>query len=498
MPDTQTLDLPVSDRPAVGSAYISGPERKQRSKTKKKIIIAVAVVLVLAILVAVSVKSSQSNVIKVTTSKVVREDITSVVTGSGEIKAKTYVNIGAQGFGKITELYVKEGESVKKGQKLAQLENIQSQADVNAQRASIETAQMDIDSARAAIETSIAEVARDKADLEQKTLDYNRAQQLYKSQLISKSDFDSKKAAYDVAVATLNEAQAKVVQSKAQMASSSGRLSQANATLRKLTDVLGKTEYVAPFDGIVTNLPVRQGETVVIGIQNAPGSTLMTLADMSIVTAEVRVDETDIVNVKIGEPVEVTIDALPDQVFKGRVTEIGDQALVRSSGVATSQTTAGTQEAKDFKVVVTLDSPPQNLRPGFSTTAKITTASKSNVVAIPIQALTVRTQGDIDAQRAAVNRKNKGGAATAVQQTPAQTAGAKKEVQGVFVVDKATKKVDFKPVQTGIQGSTDTEVLGGLSEGQEIVSGPYKVLRTLKIGAKVKVDNSVAKKDENS
>ena len=497
MPDTQTLDLPVSDAARVSGfpAYQQMPERKPRNNTKK-IVIAVVVALALVGLVALSVRSSQSNVVKVTTAKAIRDDLSSVVTGSGEIKAKTYVNIGAQGFGKITKLYVKEGETVKKGQKLAQLENVQSEADVNAQRASIETAQKDSDSAQAAIETSIAEVARDKADLEQKTLDYKRAQDLYNSKLISKSDFDAKKAAYDVAVATLSAAEAKVVQMKAQMASSSGRVTQANAMLRKLTDVLGKTEYVAPFDGIVTNLPVREGETVVVGIQNSPGSTLMTLADMSVVTAEVRVDETDIVNVKLGEAAEVTIDALPDKVFKGHVTEIGDQALVRSSGVATSQTTAGNQEAKDFKVVVTVDDPPQNLRPGFSTTAKITTDSKNNVLAIPIQALTVRTQGEIDAQRAAAN--NKKGSSLAKQVPAANDAKSKKDVQGVFLINKATNKVDFKPVETGIQGSTDVEVPSGLNEGQEIVTGPYKILRTLKIGTKVKVDNSITKKDDSS
>jgi len=223
----------------------------------------------------------------------------------------------------------------------------------------------------------------------------------------------------------------------------------------------------------------------------------MTLADMSVVTAEIRVDETDIVNVKLGESADVTIDALPDHVFKGRVTEIRDQALVRSSGVATSQTTAGTQEAKDFKVVVTVDNPPENLRPGFSTTAKITTASKSNVVAVPIQALTIRSQGDLDTQRAAAAGK-KGSAAAKASQSGIKDPKGKKEIQGIFVVDRNTKKVDFKPVETGIQGSTDMEVLSGLTEGQEIVTGSYKVLRTLKIGAKVKVDNSIGKKDDNS
>jgi HlyD family secretion protein len=496
MPQTQTVDLPLagSNRSLVDSTYSGGPERKKSTKTKK-IVIAVVVLVVLAALVALSVRSSQSNAVAVTTSKVVREDITSVVTGSGEIKAKTYVNIGAQGFGKIVKLYVKEGETVRRGQKLAQLENVQSSADVNAQRANIEVTQKDLASADAAYDSSVAEVARDKADLEQKTLDYKRAQDLYNSQLISKSDFDGRKAAYDVAIASLKAAEAKVAQMNAQRASTSGRVSQANATLRKLTDVLGKTEYIAPFDGIVTNLPVREGETVVVGIQNSPGSTLMTLADMSVVTAEVRVDETDIVNVKLGEPVDVTIDALPDKTFKGRVTEIGDQALVRSSGVATSQTTAGTQEAKDFKVVVTLDNPPENLRPGFSTTAKITTANKTNVIGIPIQALTVRTQGDLDAQRAAVSGKKGAHPPTAATGNDSKN---KKEIQGVFLLDKSTKKVDFKPVQTGIQGSTDVEVTDGLNEGQEIVTGSYKVLRTLKVGAKVKVDNSIAKKDEGS
>lgn len=495
MAETRTIDLPITEtRSTVGSTYSSAPAPKPRSNTKKIVIAGVAV-LVLAALVGLSVRSSQSNVPSVTTTKVAHEDLSSVVTGSGEIKAKTYVNVGAQGFGKITKLYVKEGDTVKKGQKLAQLENVQSSADVNAQRASIETAQMDLDAANAAIDTSVADIARDKADLEQKTLDYNRAKQLYQSQLISKSDFDAKKAGYDVSAATLKESEAKLAQMKAQKASNSGRVTQANAMLHKLTDILGKTEYVAPFDGIVTNLPVREGETVVVGIQNAPGSTLMTLADMSIPTAEVRVDETDIVNVKLGQAADVTVDAIPDQVYKGHVTEIGDQALVRSSGVATSQTTAGTQEAKDFKVVVTIDDPPVNLRPGFSTTAKITTASKSSVTGIPIQALTVRTQGELDAQRAALDKKK---ASTLSTQTQAADAKSKKEVQGVFVVDKTTKKVDFKPIETGIQGATDVEVTKGLTDGQEIVTGSYKVLRTLKIGAKVKVDNTIAKKDDNS
>ena len=185
------------------------------------------------------------------------------------------------------------------------------------------------------------------------------------------------------------------MQARAQTASARGKLGTAQATLTSDVDALNKTVSIAPFDGIVTNMPVREGETVVVGIQNAQGSTLMTLADLSVITAEVKVDETDIVNVAMGQPVEVTVDALPGKVFQGKVTEVGDQAILRSTGIATSQSTTGTEEAKDFKVVVTLSDPPEELRPGLSATAKITTARRQNVLTIPIQALAMRTPASL-------------------------------------------------------------------------------------------------------
>ena len=184
-----------------------------------------------------------------------------------------------------------------------------------------------------------------------------------------------------------------MAQAKAQKDSADRHVDQARANLTRVTDVLQKTTYAAPYDGVVTNLPVREGESVVIGIQNALGSTLMTLADMSVITAEVKVDETDIVNVHLGQPAEVTIDAIPNKIFHGTVSEIGDNAIVRSTGVATSQQTTASEEAKDFKVVVTLNDPPPDLRPGLSTTAKITTAARSNALTIPIQALTCPHKG---------------------------------------------------------------------------------------------------------
>ena len=254
--------------------------------------------------------------------------------------------------------------------------------------------------------------------------------------------------------------------------------------------MLQKTTYEAPFDGVITNLPVREGETVVIGIQNSPGSTLMTLADMSVITSEVKVDETDIVNVHLGQPADVTIDAIPRKIFHGVVSEIGDNAIVRSTGVATSQATSTSEEAKDFKVVVTLTDPPADLRPGLSSTAKITTATRSSVLSIPIQALTVRTQADLVPKDAAK------GSVEAATRAPAEASKQKEEVQGVFVIRK--KKAEFVPVDTGISGTTDIEVTKGLQEGDEVITGSYKVLRTLKPGTSVKIDNSTPKKEDES
>ena len=236
---------------------------------------------------------------------------------------------------------------------------------------------------------------------------------------------------------------------------------------------------------------MREGETVVIGIQNSPGSTLMTIADMSVITSEVKVDETDIVNVRLGQSADVTIDAIPHKVFHGIVSEIGDNAIVRSTGVATSQATSTSEEAKDFKVVVTLTDPPADLRPGLSSTAKITTATRSSVLSIPIQALTVRTQADLVPKDAA--KSNRVEAATSV---PADTAKQKEEVQGVFVI--RNKKAEYVPVDTGISGTADIEVTKGLQEGDEVITGSYKVLRTLKPGTSVKIDNSVPKKEDDS
>jgi len=459
-------------------------------KAWKKIAIGVSALLVVAALIGVTVHQSSKNVATVQTGKVQRQDLATVVSASGEIKPKTYVNIGANAYGKIVHLYVKEGDHVKKGQLLAQIDNVQSAADMTANQAALQAAETDATAADAALKTAQADLVRAQADDDRYKQDWDRAQNLYKDGLIAKSDFDMRKNAWATADAGLSQAQARVAQAKAQQDSAAKHVAQASATLTRVKDVLQKTTYTAPYDGVVTNLPVREGESVVIGIQNALGSTLMTIADMSVITAEVKVDETDIVNVKLGQPAEVTIDAIPKKTFHGTVSEIGDNAIVRSSGVSTSQQNVASEEAKDFKVVVTVNDAPADLRPGLSTTAKITTATRANVVSVPIQALTIRTKEQMDQQNNAPGSVH---AAAPVKEV-APKSKTDDSLQGVFVI--RNKKAIFVPVTTGITGRTDIEVLDGLKEGDEVITGSYKILRSLRPGSNVKIDNTAPKKEE--
>ncbi len=431
--------------------------------------------LLLAAVTVFTVVRARASYTKVLVGTVERGEVLSIVSGTGQIRPKTYVNIGATAFGRITHLYVKEGEHVHRGQVLATIENVQPEASVAAQRDAISSAKTDISSYLAAEQTAQANIEHADADLQQKKLDYDRYQQLYNGKLVSRQEFDARKAAYDLDVASVAQAQAALAQARAQTDSARGHLGTAVATLRSNVDALNKTVSVAPYDGIVTNLPVREGETMVVGIQNAEGSTLMTIADMSVVTAEVKIDETDIVNVKTGQTADITVDALPDKVLHGHVTEVGDQALLRSTGVSTSQSTSGTEEAKDFKVIVTLDGGQEveALRPGLSSTAKITTADKKGVLSVPIQALTAPPAPAA-------------GSGNAVQAASAATAAPGR--QGVFALrqERGKLRAHFVPLTTGISGTSNMEVSGDIHAGDQIVTGTYKVLRGLKNDAAVK------------
>jgi len=465
-------------------------------KTWHKVAIGAGAVAVLGGIVLFSVNQASKGVVTVQTAKVAnQESLVSLVTASGEIKPTTYTNVTAQGFGRITDILVKEGDHVKKGDKLLLQENVQANADVQAQSAAVNSAESGVQAAEASYKAAQADLISQQANLEKAKLDYDRGQGLYNGGLIPKQDFDQRKTTYDAAVAAVDSARARVQSLKAQLDQTRALSSQSRAVLVHTEDVLHKTTYVSPINGIVSYLPERVGDYVVPGIQNSNGSFLMTLSDMSIVTAEVKVDETDIVNVKMGQEADVTIDAVPGKVFKGKVTEIGSQAVLRSSGLTTTQTTTSTQEAKDFKVVVTLANPPENLRPGLSATAKIRTAERKNVVAIPIQALAVRTRKDLEEAAKNAQKKGNSGVTLAAPPPPAPGDPKKDEVQGVFVV--IGKKAIFRPVETGIAGVTDIEVTKGLQSGDEIVVGSYKALRTLKPEAQIKVDNSAPKKQED-
>ncbi len=437
-----------------------------------------------------SMQWSQRDLVTVQTGTAARMDLTSIVTASGEVKPRTYINIGANAQGRIVDLLVKEGDHVRKNQVVARIEHIQAQADVAAQKAGVASAQADsaaaeegILAADQSIITAQATLERFKSEQKRAKLLLDNAEQMMKYNLIAKQDLDQRRADLESANASVRENEARLTQMKvqraqtaAQLGSYQRRVSQAEAGLARIEDVLAKYDALAPLDGVVTDLPVRVGETVVPGVQNSAASTIMTIADMSLITAEVKVDETDIVNVHLSQIANISIDAIPNRTFKGHVIEIGNTAILRSTGLAASQSANSSQEAKDFKVVVALDSPPDEIRPGLSCSAKIVTATRPNTLSIPIQALTVRKKIDLEAPKDGV-----------MASTEPMDRSANEELQGVFVIKDG--RAEFRKVDTGITGVTDIEVLKGLEDGQQIITGSYKVIRTIRNDAPVKVDN---------
>jgi HlyD family secretion protein len=466
-------------------------------KTKWKIVVGTLLAVVAVGGTVASVRWSRSAQVTVQTATAAKGDLTSIVTASGEIKPKTYTNLGANAQGRVMELMVKEGDHVRHGQIVARIESVQAHADVDQQRATIASAEADSTASEAGlkvqddtIKTQRATIDRTKADLELAKINNDRYEQLYKAGVVAQADLDQRKSTYESQQAGLREAELRLdqlisqrAQTVAQLQSTQRRVTQAQAGLTRLADILEKHDVVTPLDGIVTTLPVQIGETVVPGIQNSAASSIMTVADMSVVTAEVNVDETDIVNLQLGQKAEVTIDAIPNRTFTGHVTQIGNEAILRSTGQVASSSATSSTEAKDFKVVVTLDNPPDEVRPGLSCTAKIVTATRKDVLNIPIQALTVRQQGELD-DAAAKNKPKNNGQAPIDLATQKQR---KEEITGVFVI--VDQKAEFRKVGTGITGATDIEVLSGVQPGEQIVVGSYQAIRTMRPGSRVQVDN---------
>ena len=448
--------------------------------TGKKLIIASVIVVAVSSIVGYSIFARNRGVVTVQAGSAVRQDLTQTVSANGEIKPKSSVNVSSNMMGRITRLPVKEGDRVKTGDLLVQLESIQSEADVRAAEASLEGAQSELEgmsasirSAEATVTSAKAEITRSEADLVRAKQNFDRAEQMSKEGLIAKEAFERTRADYDISAATLNSAKARLAQAEAQYAqslkqrdSTATRIAQQRSGLVRARDLFSKTTIRSTLDGIITYLPVNEGEIAIVGIQNSPGTTLMTIADMSVITAEVKVDETDIVNVKLGQEARIKVDALGDRMLMGQVTEVGNSALNRTSGTASVGGTA-TQEAKDFKVVVTLDEPPPELRPGLSCTATILTATRQQILTAPIQALTIREFDAAD---------------------PAPGSKKKVEKEGVFVLKNGV--AFFRAVKTGITGTTDIEILDGLVEGDQLVTGPYQVLRTLKDNTRIKIEKT--------
>ena len=413
-------------------------------------------VLVLAGIVAWNVTRDSRGRVTVQTQTVARRDLVATVSASGEVKPKRYVNVSANVSGRITEMKIKEGDTVRSGQVLARIDSTRFAADTRQARAAVQAQQADLERAR--------------ADLEVARLAYERSKEMHGEKLVSDQVFEQAEAEFKMKAANVDAMKRRIAQQQAMLDSS--------------LDNLEKTTVVSPMDGVVTSLQKEEGE-VVIGAQSFQPTVIMTVADLSEMEVEILVDETDIRNVTLGQTAEVRVDALEDMKLAGEVTEIGSSAIPRgqtgtTSPGATSTTTAN--QAKDFRVTVTLKNPPVSLRPGLNATADITTDTRSAVLAVPIQAVVVRE----------LNKEGKvmesGTAPGATNGEPAEPISREKgeEKDGVFVVVEG--KATFTPVETGIVGETDVEIVNGLTEGQEIVSGSYKTLRTLKNEARIKLE----------
>ena len=391
-------------------------EKKSPRKRKKTILIAAGIILI-ALIIFFNFKSQREKAIKVTVEKVTRQDLTSKISASGEVKPKKNVNISAHIPGRIIIIGVQEGQRVKTGDFLLKLESTQYEANA--------------DRDRARIQSSKADLIRAEAILKKDKLYYERYKKLFEEDLISSEQLEAAKAQYDV--------------SKAQHEAILFQIKQAEASLQSTLDNLQKTVYNSPIDGIITSLRVEEGEVALVGTMNNPGTVLMTIADLSVMEVEVEVDETDVVGLKIGQLSEVRVDAFPNKTIKGKVTEIGSSALLKLTS---------SEESKDFKVVITLENPPENLKPGLSASADIITAEKKDVLAIPISALVLREKEAEDPEK------------------------KEKQEEGVYLIEETRAK--FSPVQKGIIGELMLEIISGLEEGQKIVIGPYSALRQLK------------------
>ena len=482
---------------------------------KKKIIIAVSAVVVLALIVIISVVASRKDEPEVTTVKLdVRPELRSTVTASGEVRPVQYIKLTSEVPGRILEIYVNAGDQVKKGQALVRVDPTQLQSSQEAQFAATQASINDVQSARNAvasaqqglvvIEAAVSQARQQtvSADIDVKTAEreLKRATNLVESNVMSRSEYDAARDRYDQAKAKLeaqniavkeaieraNQQRVAVKEAQTSVKSSEARANQQQAFLRGQSSQREKATQYSPLNGVVADIPTRVGEYAVAGLST---TSLMTIADMSTINIEVNVDETEIANVEVGEQAKVKVDALGDKEINAVVTLKNPLAVAKSDTTGGLNNRVNVQEAKEFKVTLELkdlnDDERGKLRPGMSSTATITTKTKTNVIAVPLQAIVEK----------APPAPSPGPSLASSAPTPV---GEKpKDQKGVYILDK-NNKVKFVEVITGITGESDIEITSGLQAGAEVITGPSRVLKTLKEGASVKRQSKASLANANA
>lgn len=422
--------------------------------TKRKIAIA-GILVVVATSVSLYFYFAKSGDPVVQVQSIELRDLVATVSSSGKIQPKRLVNISADTMGRVTELAVEEGQGVKVGQFLLAI-------DPEAAESAVQRGEAGLGAAREGLNTAHVDVETARANLELVLLNQERIQELYKDALVSKE-------ALDRAESEVRVRRSELAARETEVRTQEQRLEQEIANVRSARHSLSKVTIVSPMAGVITRLTIEEGETVLVGTMNNPGTVLMTVADLSVIQAELEVDETDVVDVRLGQSAVVSIDAFPDQEFRGRVTKIGSSAT-QSGGDGTS----GDRQATSFEAEVTLEDEVPGVRPGFSCTADITTATRDQAIAVPIQALTVR-EVELSAEGHVVGHGSEN-----------ENSANQEELEGVFLY--LDGEAVFAPVEVGIAGERYFEVLSGLEAGDQVITGPYASVRELQDGDSVKLE----------
>lgn len=440
--------------------------------TRKKVLIGLGVVIVLGAMVWANFAFKKEKGTTVTAETIKLRDLEAVVSASGKIQARRAVNITSEVSGKVVQLAVDEGQRVKAGQFLLQVDPRTVNSRLRVSEATLEQQKIALQQARTALENA-------RVNLKQAEDEYARQSQLDKSQLATKQTLEQTENTLKIRRGELRSAEQAVSKAAQAIRSQTAELDSARHDVSRVT-------IQSPIDGLITKRNVEEGETAMAGFTNNPSVVLLVVSDMSVIEAEVEVDETDIPNVQLGQTAKVTIDALPDRTFTAKVTEIGNSPIN-----STTASSSSSVSATNFKVVVTLDGPIPDVRPGFTCTADITTATRKNVAAVPIQAMTIREvvldgSGQVVRQPKKDPKGRRPGTVEAAELKPGQT---RKEVEGVFVVTK-DNKAQFVTVKSGISGDKYFEVLQGLKPGDRVITGPFDSVRALEDEAPVKIDET--------